>query len=70
MTFLFGREAAPDAWAEGERRRLAARAAALEAALAKEREKRLQGGALVRALRGLEPGQQGRSVYGRWGEVA
>jgi hypothetical protein len=56
QALIAAREADPNAHAAEERRRAAARAARLDAALAVERSKRAHAARLVRALHGLEAG--------------
>jgi hypothetical protein len=48
----------PEHWAAAERERLAARAAQLDEALARERQKRLHAARLLRALHKLDEQQQ------------
>eukprot|EP00878_Enallax_costatus_P043967 GHUV01052093.1.p1 GENE.GHUV01052093.1~~GHUV01052093.1.p1 ORF type:complete len:581 (+),score=258.09 GHUV01052093.1:198-1940(+) len=56
------RDAAPGEWAEAERQRMDTRAQQLEEGLNKERQKRLHAARLLRALRKLDEGDDGKGL--------
>jgi len=76
QALVAARGAAPEHWAEVERKRLARRAAELDEALARERQRRLHAGRLLRALTKVDESGGGTDLLmggkgmSRWGTAA